>query len=420
MPELIIPYEPREPQWELHRALDAGSRKIVLVWHRRAGKTLACVQQLIRSALLIEREAPRLAYIAPLYKQAKSTAWDYLRRFARMIPGTEARESELRVDFPNGGRVQLFGADNPDAMRGIYLDGVILDEFGQIHPRLRREVIIPALVDRGGYEVVCGTPMGRNQFYDLYERAVLPGSGWVVLLRRASDTGLLSKKDLAEARGEMSYEEYQQEFECSWLSGAAGAYYARYLIEAEQANRIREVPYDPALGVTTAWDLGIGDSTAIWFLQRQGAELRAIDYYEADGEPLAHYAKVLKDKDYYYADHLVPHDAGARSLHTGKTLVELARTLGLRMRVVPISDLAEGIEAVRRILPRMFFDRAKTLPGRDALAGYKRRYNARLDEFMGVPEHDWSSHGADALRTFAVDLAFRAERPKRTAEYALV
>jgi hypothetical protein len=405
----VIPYEPREPQWALHDALEAGQRHVLLVWHRRAGKTLACVQQLLRSALTCEKPEPRFAYIAPLYRQAKAVAWDtYLRPFAqKYLPHAKVLESELAVVLPNGARIQLFGSDNPDSLRGLYLDGVILDEFGQIHPRLRAEILIPALTDRQGWEVVCGTPKGKNAFYDLYERAMIEGSGWLVVLRRASETKLLADSDLDAARREMSKELYEQEFECSWLVASEGTYYARLLLEAEAQGRVTSVPYDPGRLVDTSWDLGIGDATAICFWQRMPAsEIRCIDYYEASGQPLSHYAKVLADKGYLYGEHLVPHDAGHRSMHTGKTLVELAATIGLRMRIVPSGSIEEGVEATRRMIPRVFWDREKTKPLRDALLAYTRSFNSRLDSFGDSPLHDWSSHGADATRIMAIEVAF--------------
>lgn len=427
--DVVIPYHPRAPQWELHRALARGVRHVLLVWHRRAGKTSAAVNQLIKSALECQLPLPRFAYICPLLKQAKRNAWDGVAGFkywARDIPGVFFHESDLKVELPNGATIYVVGADNPDALRGTYLDGVVVDEYGQIHPNLRSEILVPALADRRGWEVIAGTPKGRNQFYQLYDRARTMPDTWTVSLHRASDTGLVPADVLAEAKLEQSVELYDQEWECSWLAAAEGTYYARYLIDAETEGRICLVPYDPAQRVVTAWDLGIGDSTAIWWLQRiPGGSIAAIDYHENAGRELAYYAGVIQSKPYLYHEHLVPHDADHRSVQTGLTYVQFAATLGLTLRTVPTGGFEEGIEATRRILPRMLFDREKTKDGRDALMAYTRRYNKALEEFMDSAQHDWSSHGSDALRVFATDEAFgRARTPfggggPQKEEYAL-
>jgi hypothetical protein len=404
--QVEVDYEPRSMQREFHDALRAGKRHALLVWHRRGGKTAGCMNQLIRTAATSPKPLPRCSYVAPYLNQAKKIAWDGitgLREFAKYVPGVKFNESELRADFPNGGRVQLLGADKPDTLRGPYLDGLVLDEFAQIDPQLRTAILLPALADREGYEIIAGTPKGQNHFYELYQ-ARIADPNWYVSLRRASETGLVLPEVLADALAEQGQELYSQEFECSWLAASRGTYYAKLLEEAELQGRITSVPHDVGLRVWTAWDLGIGDATAIWFVQQVGREVRAIDYYEAEGEGLEHYAKMLAAKPYLYAEHLVPHDADHRTLQTGKTLVDMARPLGLNMRVVPKDGLEDGIEQARRLIPRCWFDREKTAPGLKALRAYQRRYNQRLNEYLGDPQHDWSSHGSDAWRYLAVGL----------------
>ncbi|MGE3712532.1 MAG: hypothetical protein AB7G35_23050, partial [Hyphomicrobiaceae bacterium] len=192
---------------------DANKRWRVIVAHRRAGKTVATVNHLIRSALLCPLPEPRVAYIAPLYKQAKDVAWTYLKRFSAVIPGVDANESELRVDLPNRGRVRLYGADNPDGMRGIYLDDVVLDEYADMRPRVLPEIIRPALSDRKGSLTAIGTPRGHNDFYKLWQTAQHDPE-WFGLMLRASETGLVDAQELADASKFMSPEQYAQEFEC--------------------------------------------------------------------------------------------------------------------------------------------------------------------------------------------------------------
>ena len=244
-----LPYRPRALQQVLHRRM---RRFNVIVCHRRFGKSVLGVNHLIRAAARSPHPRPRFAYLAPYYKQAKSVAWDYLKHFTQAIPGVRQNESELRVDLPNGARLSLLGADNPDALRGIYLDGVVLDEFGQMAPRVFSEIVRPALADREGFAIFIGTPKGRNGFYQLYERAKADRR-WFTALYKASETGILSAEELADAREMMTADEYAQEFECSFQAAVAGAYYAALVEQAEEQGRIGNVPWDPRLPVHTAW-----------------------------------------------------------------------------------------------------------------------------------------------------------------------
>jgi phage terminase large subunit len=400
-------YRPRPLQAEIHRNL---ARFNVLVCHRRFGKTVLCINELIDRALSCPLERPRYAYIAPLYRQAKQAAWDYLKVYTAALPGARANESELRVDLPNGARMQLFGADNPDALRGIYLDGVVLDEFGQMNPRVWTEVLRPALTDREGWAVFIGTPRGRNAFHAIYQHAQ-SRPDWHAALYKASETAILPAAELRAARADMAEEEYDQEFECSFQAAIAGAYYGKLMSAAQAEGRIGRAPWNPALPVDTAWDLGIGDSTAIWFVQQAAREIHWIDFYEASGVGLDHYAKVLGDKPYVWGEHLLPHDAAARELGTGKTRVETLAALGIRVRVVGLHAVDDGINAVRNLLPRSWFDAEKCAAGLEALKNYRREWDDRLGAFRPRPLHDWSSHAADAARTAAMGL--RPEKSTR-------
>lgn len=369
--------------------------------HRRAGKTVATINDLIRAALTCDKPNPRFAYIAPLLGQAKDVAWEYLKQFALVIPGTTPHETELRVDFPNGGRIRLYGADNPDRLRGLYLDGVVLDEYADMRPRLWGEIIRPALADRQGWGVFIGTPKGRNEFWQIFDHAGRDPE-WYSAILKASETGILNAEELDAARKSMSEDQYAQEFECSFQAAVMGAYYGKALEQAEKAGRIGRVPYDPMLEVTTAWDLGIGDSTAIWFCQQLGRETRLIDYYEASGVGLDHYAKVLRDKPYAYREHLLPHDAEVKELGTGRSRVETLASLGIRVRVLPKQPVDDGINAARVLLPSCWFDAEKCKQGIEALRQYRRAYDEKRRDFLPTPLHDWTSHGADAFRYLAM------------------
>ena len=374
-----------------------------IVAHRRAGKTVACINDLIDSALVCAKPEPRFAYVAPFYAQAKDVAWSYLKRFTSPIPGTTANESELRVDLPNGGRIRLYGADNYDRMRGGYLDGVVLDEYADMDPRAWSEVIGPMLADRKGWAAFIGTPKGRNAFCEVHERA-LTDPEWFALMLKASETGLIDADELSRWRREMTEEQYAQEFECSFQAALLGAYYGKEMSRAEADKRICGVPYDPAALVHTAWDLGIDDSTAIWFAQVVGKEVHIIDYYEASGEALQHYAGLLNSKPYSYGDHWFPHDAEAKELGTGKTRTETLASLGVKAKIVKMQAVEDGINAVRMLLPKCWFEAEKCKRGLEALRQYQREFDEKLKTFRSRPRHDWASHAADAFRYLSLAL----------------
>ncbi|MBI9081884.1 MAG: hypothetical protein JEY79_19360, partial [Pseudodesulfovibrio sp.] len=334
---ITIPYAPREHQRAIH---SSGARFAVLVCHRRFGKTVAAVNELIKSACTCTRQNPRYAYIAPMYKQAKAVAWDYLQYYTRVIPGMQYNVAELRADFPNGARISLLGADNPDGLRGIYLDGVVLDEYAQMPPSLWSTVIRPTLSDRLGWAMFIGTPQGHNAFWDLYSSAremmTRPGSDWWAAMYRASETGIVDAKELESARSTMTPEQYEQEYECSFTAAILGAYYGKTLSQSDDAGRITSVPYDPAMLVHTAWDLGMSDSTVVWFFQvGPGGEIRIIDYDEGNGIGLPGWVARLRERPYLYGTHIAPHDIRVRELGTGKSRLETAEGLGIRFDVAP-------------------------------------------------------------------------------------
>jgi hypothetical protein len=403
---IVIPYSPRPQFQDFHNRTQRWS---IGVAHRRAGKTVARVNDLIRAALLCDKPDPRFAYVAPYYAQAKDVAWGYVKQFTSGIPSVQTNESELRVDLPNGGRVRLYGADNYERMRGIYLDGVVLDEYGDMDPRAWPEVIRPALSDRKGWADFIGTPKGRNHFCEMYESAK-QDSEWFTQMLKASETGIVDPEELADARKSMTEDQYEQEYECSFQAAVIGAYYGREMTQAEKDKRIRPVPWEPKVKVHTAWDLGIGDSTAIWMAQVVGKEIRVIDYYESSGVGLDHYAKVLQAKPYVWGDHLLPHDAEVKELGTGKSRVETLDSLGVKVRVIPAQSVEDGINAARLMIPRCWFDSVKCQRGIEALRQYRRDYDEKLKNFKSRPLHDWTSHAADAFRYLALGL--REEKPK--------
>lgn len=410
--EITIPYSPRPLQRDLHEALDTH-RFAVAVCHRRFGKTVLAVNQLQKAALLCGKPRPRFAYIAPTYSQGKRIAWDYMKHYAAPVPGHVVHESELRIDYPNGGQVRIYGADNPDALKGIYLDGVVLDEYGLQPPRIFTEVVRPLLADRLGWAFFIGTPNGKNQFYDIVQIAKRE-QGWYFAEHPVSRTKLIPDQELADSRKTMTTDEYAQEWECSFEASVKGAVFAREVLQARESGRITRVPYDPALLVDTDWDLGVGDATAIWFNQTlYTGEVRLIDYYENTGFGLAHYKNILNQKPYTYGMHWAPHDIQIREFTSGHSRLDAAAQLGLIFQISPkVQALEDGIHAARMLLPRCWFDADKCQRGLECLQHYRWDYNTRINEFKHLPVHDWASHGADAFR----GLAFRHYNPKRPTE----
>jgi phage terminase large subunit len=405
--EIDLGYRPRTQFRAFHTR---KQRWACLVVHRRGGKTVACIMDLIDAALRCKLEAGRYAYLAPTYAQAKDAAWSYVKRFTADIPGIEQRESDLMVAFPNGARVRLYGAENYDRLRGTYQDGLVCDEYGDFDPRAWPEVLRPSLADRGGWATFIGTPKGKNDFYRVHANAQIDPA-WYSLVLKASESGLLPQSELDDMRGMLSADAYDQELECSFDAAIRGAIYRTQLAEIEASGRLCSVPYDPAVPVWVSWDLGMNNSTALWLAQCVGKEVHIIDHYEASGEALTHYVKWLDDRPYRYGIDLLPHDAAARELGTGKTREELLRANGRKVRVLPAQSIEDGIEAVKMLMGRCWFDRDKTVRGRECLAHYRRDFNDKMGIYKDTPVHDWSSDSADSLRYMAMGL--RETQPQR-------
>ena len=412
-------YNPREFQDQIHRNLKRFS---VLVCHRRFGKTVLAINEMIDKGLRCKLKNPQYAYFAPFYGQAKRVAWDYLKEFTKMIPGVTVNEADLRVEIPRAGRgdkirFMLLGADNPGSIRGMYFDGVILDEFAEMDPYIWSQVIRPALSDRHGWGLFIGTPKGQNHFQAMYDIAcgnMRDGKNWYAALFKASETGVIDEGELEEARAIMTDEEYAQEYECSFTAALIGAYYGKEMERATDDGRVCGVPYEKLSPVDTAWDLGIGDSMSIWFIQQVGREYRAIDYIEDSGRDIAFYVNELRKRGYSYRDHYVPHDAAARELGTGKTRLETMASLGMRGTLVKKQSLDDGINATRLLLPKMWFDSEKCARGISCLRNYERKWDAKNQIFSSKPKHNWASHGSDSLRTFAMGVIDNSRRTQVT------
>lgn len=410
---ITLPYAPRGVFLPFH---ERKQRWAVLVAHRRAGKTVSTINDKIRRAITTPKDNYRAAYVAPFFVQAKDIAWDYLKRYAAPIIA-DKNESDLWVELINGARIRLYGADNADRLRGGYLDDVTIDEPADMRlSTVWGEIIRPMLADRQGTATFIGTPKGKNEFHRIYERAKADPDGWFSAILKASETGLLAEGELIDARAEMTPEQYEQEFECSFDAAIVGAYYAREIAQAEAQGRVALQPVDPALPVHAAWDLGIGDSTAIWLWQAAPGGLAVVDYIEDHGKALPHYVATLNALPYSYGIDFLPHDARARELGTGKTRVETLTALGRNAQIVANVSIEDGINAVRQVLPISRIDAARCAAGIEALRQYRTEYDEKTKAFRDKPRHDWTSHAADAARYMA--LAYRTlsqpiAKPKR-------
>lgn len=356
---------------------------------------------MLKAALEDKSGNARYGYLAPFRNQAKQVAWDYVKEFTDPIPGRQWNESELRCDLPNGNRIQLFGADNYDAMRGMYFDGIILDEYAQMSPAAWQTVIRPALADRQGWAIFIGTPMGRNAFWEVYDQAKKDDE-WGAWMFRASETNILPDSELKAAAKEMSDAQYRQEFECSFDAAILGSVYGPQIEEAENDGRISSVPMESGHPVYVAMDLGWNDSTTLWFFQTVGREVRVIDYYENRQEKLEHYASHMKALPYEYGTVFLPHDADQSELQTGATRADTFRNFGFSIQVLERQkDVMAGIEQTRNMFNRVWFDRRKTEKGVEALRQYRFVYDDKLRTFKLKPLHDWTSHAADGFRYLA-------------------
>jgi hypothetical protein len=443
-----IDYKPRN--WA--RALHASMRRFfAVVLHRRAGKTTAVINHHQRYAMDDALERKRLltlrpeltaaevqelirppggrhyGHIMPLRTQAKLVVWDKLKYYARPIPGIKINESELLIRYPTGHKFQLFGADDPDTLRGPAFSGVSFDEFSQMPGNIYSESISKALADHLGYALFLGTIKGKDQLFQTYQ-AAKDSADWFSLWQDvdrslATEEGItiqLLEQAMADDRkqialGLMTQDEYDQEWFLSSDAAIKGAWFLKEMAKAKAENRITRVPVDQMLTVDTDWDLGIADSMAIWFSQSlRSGEVRLVDYYEATGEGFPHFIGLLKEKGYVYGKHYPPHDIAVRELGSGKSRKEIAAGLGLRFEepITPAPEFADGINAARLLLAQCWFDEQRCAKGIECLRQYRKAFNTRLDEFTGTPVHNWASHGADAFRGLAVRYKAPSERRK--------
>lgn len=409
--EVRLPYlyEPRAYQLPALAALDSGHKRVLVIAHRRSGKDVTALNYTIKR---MWEEVGVYFYVFPTYSQAKKVIWDSITnegfRLIDHFPKTHIEStnaSEMKIRLKNGSLFQLVGSDNYDSLMGTNPRGVVFSEYALQDPRAW-EYIKPILTANGGWAFFISTPRGKNHLFDLWCMAQ-KNPGWFTQILTVNDTGAVSLEDIERDRREgMSEDMVQQEYYCSFNMGMEGSYYGKYIDILMKEKKITSVPYQKSIRVNTYWDLGIGDSTAIIFSQIVGQEVHIIDCYEAHGEGLAHYAKVLQDKGYIYGDHFAPHDIEVRELGTGVSRKETAANLGINFRVAPNLPIADGVEAARALFDRLWIDHEKSEWLVKCLTNYHKVYDSKRQAYGTHPVHDYTSHIADAFRYMAVSIPF--------------
>lgn len=403
------------PFWE---AMRQGKKRAVLVWHRRAGKEKTCWNFLIARAC---QKVGIYYYFFPHFSQGRKILWDgvdkdgfrLLHHIPQGLIDGNPNSTEMKIRLKNGSLIQIIGTNNVDSIVGTNPIGCVFTEYSLQDP-VAWQLIRPILVENQGWAVFNFTPRGANHGKDLYDMAK-GNPEWFSQLLTIKDTGVVSEDDIQKEReAGMSEDFVQQEFYCSFTLGVEGAYYAKYMEEARNENRISNVAWNKQARVYTAWDLGYGDSCAIIFYQVVGQELHIIDYYENHGEGLPHYATVLKDKPYIYADHFAPHDIDSHAFSSGLSAREVGSSLGLKFITLPTLKLRleDGIEAVRGLFPRIWIDSIKCKGLIKCLENYRKEFDLKLETYKERPRHDKYSHGADAMRYLAIAVKLNVDSIK--------
>ena len=411
MREITIPYhfEPRDYQIPIFEAIDEGIKRIIMVWHRRAWKDKACFNIIVKKAA---EDVWIYYYVFPTYSQGKKAVWDWIDKdwwkTIKHIPDEiikRKNDTEMKVELINGSIIQIIGSDNVDSIVWTNPIWIVFSEYSLQSPAVW-DFLRPILAENGWWAIFNFTPRWDNHAKELLDMA-RANDKRLVSINTVNDTKAITPEVLEEERKEIILKNwsdaiFQQEYYCSFDAWIAGNYYAEILSELEKNNHRTVVPYDPWLDVYTVWDLWINDSTAIWFWQRLGKEIRIIDHYENNWEGLSHYVGVLREKWYRYWTMYLPHDAQARSVQTWKTVEEKMYEYWFNdIQIVPRLSVLDGINSARAILPYCYFDKDKTERGRKCLKNYHKEFDDKRTAYKW-PEHDWSSHSADAFRYLAV------------------
>lgn len=410
--KVVMKYTPRYWALPMHKTL---VRWIVLVIHRRGGKTTAALNHLQRAAM--NNPNTRYAYIAPTYKQAKRIVWKMAKFYASGIKDVKFNEAELLITYGNGSELMILGSDNPDSLRGIALWGCFLDEYPLQSPIIFTQIVTKCLADHGGFCIFGGTPNGKGHFFKIFQTAKDNPDTWCLVYRtidqslaeEGGETIEMLERSLEDDRelvknGIMTPEDFEQEWYNSFEAAARGAVYLREISKAQEEKRLRSVPWTPGELVYTVWDLAVSksDAMAVGFYQKVAGETRMIDYYENTGLGMVHYAKVVKEKPYVYGRHFAPHDIKQKELVSGKTRLELAAKLKLDFEVVPSLSLEDGLDLGRQFWAGLYIDQNKCELFLDLVGQYRYEFDEKTGQFTPRPIHNFTSHAADVHRYAAI------------------
>lgn len=452
MPEIELPangWLPRPYQMGAWAALEAGKKRLALAWHRRAGKDDLSLHWTATAAM--QRVGPYW-HMLPQANQARKAIWDAVnprtgrRRIDDAFPmeiREATRETDMFIRFKNGATWQVVGSDNYNSLVGSPPVGIVFSEYALADPAAWA-LLRPILLENGGWAVFISTTRGRNHFHKLVEFAKT-SPDWYGETLTVEDTGAIpmsaietERKELAAERGDQEAEAIiAQEYYCDADASIPGAYYGSHMTKALKEGRIGVFPWLPDEQVGTAWDLGHGDSTVVWFYQQpKGGRVRIIDVIASNGKGIDWYAKKLKERPYTYADHIWPHDGGHGNIRDvgGDTLKTTAEKLGIKPLRVLENDMSveHGISAVRTMFPLCEFNtepipfddetpeaaKLRAERAHDALKGYRREWDEKLQRFKDQPLHDWTSDYADGMRYLARGRKpFPSSRPAAPIKY---
>jgi phage terminase large subunit len=429
--ELPYRWKPRSYQRRAVEAFNDGVRRLALVYHRRAGKDEIAMRMTVNAA---HERIGSYYHCAPTITQGKRIIWNAInprtnkRRLYDALPELlieKENGTDLRVKMTCGSQWYVTGSDNYNSLVGESGLGYVFSEWALADPRAWA-FTQPIIEENGGYAFFVYTPRGKNHGYSTLQALRQDPDAFTEILT-VDDTGVFKQDQLDRILTSLKIEYgdqygqalFEQEYYCSFDAAVMGTVYGEFIARAEREGRLVACVslYDPFLPVHTAWDLGFGDSTSIWFFQETGGEIRLIDFHENHGQAPAYYTDFLKKKArerfFIYGDHFLPHDAANKLLAAGgKSIYEQFAAEGVHCKILPSTSNANYIAATRSIFGKFWFDLGRVEEGLNRLRDYKYKYNEKTKVFSSEPDHNYASHAADAFKLIAQRYEIEKIKPK--------